>query len=191
MQWPDALAAQARRVQPLLLLIALATLQLVVMLALAHSGGWSYSAGEALLGGALVTIELCVLCAVACTIGGRLLGFGAGVVWVLAPPLMVRYFISGGFPLVDFGVVFHERVLPYAYGLQAPEAVAAGSLLLASAWLALTPAARGRAGDAGAGAAAGAAVAAAVLLHPFMWPALAAVAVRRAARASARPVPAT
>ena len=46
--------------------------------------------------------------------------------WILAPVVLLRYFVSGGSPLTDFGTVFHEQVLPYAFGFEAAEAVAAG-----------------------------------------------------------------
>jgi hypothetical protein len=188
MQWADGVAARARAVPPLPVLIALAVLQLVTLAALARSGGWSYSTGDAVLGGLLVTVELVLLVAVACTIGGRLLGLLAGLVWIVAPIVLVRYFIAGGAPLVDFGVVFHEDVLPFAFGFEAPEAVAASCLLLASAWFALAPGARSLGGDLGAGAASGAAAGAAALFHPYAWPAIAAptlaLAVARRPRAA-------
>jgi hypothetical protein len=177
MRWVDGAAARARAVPPFAILIGLAVLQLVTLAALARSGGWSYSAGDAVLGGLLVTAELVLLVAVACTIGGRLLGLLAGLVWILAPIVLVRYFIAGGAPLVDFGVVFHEQVLPYAFAFDGAEAVAAGCLLLASAWLALAPGARSLGGEWGAGAAAGAAAGGAALFHPYAWPAIAAPAL--------------
>src|SRR5262245_9621699 len=172
MQWVDALVERGRKVPPLFALIALVVLQLLVLAGLARGGGWSYSTGDAVLGALLVSVELALLCAVGCTIGGRLLGLVAALVWIAAPVVLVRYFIAGGAPLVDFGDVYREQVLPYAFGFHSAAAVAAGCLLLTSAWLALAPAARSVAGDLGAGAAAGAAIGAAALFHPFVWPAI-------------------
>jgi hypothetical protein len=173
----DALAARARAVPPLAVMAVLLVLQLLVMGALSRNAGWSYTGGDWALAAVLVSAELFVLCGAACAIGGNLLGLIAALVWILAPPVLVWYFVAGGSPLVDFGVVFHERVLPYAYGLEAPESVAAGALLLLSAWLALGTDWRELLREEGSGGAAGAAVGAAALLHPFAWPALAAPAL--------------
>jgi hypothetical protein len=177
MRWADAWIERGRRVPPLVPLIALAVLQLVVLAGLAHGQGWSYSTGDAVLGALLVTADLVLVCAVAFTIGGRLMGLLAGIAWVLAPAVLTRYFVAGGSPLVDFGTVFRQEVLPYAYGFAAPGAVVAGGLLLVSAWIALAPQARSLAGELGSGAAAGAAIGAAALFHPLLWPAVLAPAL--------------
>jgi len=158
-------------------LAGLVVLQLVVLAGLAHGQGWSFGTGDAALGVLLVTAELVLVCAVGCVIGGRSVGLVAGLVWILAPALLTQYFIAGGSPLTDFGAVFRQEVLPYAFGVSAPEAVVAGCLLLASAWLSLAPAARSLAGDLGAGAASGAAAGGAALFHPLLWPAVLAPAL--------------
>lgn len=176
------------RLRPAAVIAALAAVQLLSTVLLAHSGGWSYSAGDLVLGVALVTAQLVLLYAIGRLLGGPLFALLAGAVWIVAPLVGLRYWVVGGRPPTDFGPIFHEQFLPAAYGFDAAGAVAAGALLLLAGWLVLAPLSRATLAAAGAGAAVGAAT----LSHPRLWPALAApalayaVALRpRAALASA------
>jgi hypothetical protein len=148
----------------------LVLLQLVSLALLARSGNWSTTTGHAVLGGALVTADVVLLYAIGLLLGGPLFGLLAGLVWVLAPVFLLRYWVVGGSPPHSFGPIYHEQFLPAGFGFVAPGAVAAGCLLLLGGWLVLAPLSR----VAIAGAGAGAAVAAAALVHPRVWPALAA-----------------
>ena len=117
---------------------------------LAHSGGWSYSAGDLVLGVALVTAQLVLLYAIGRLLGGPLFALLAGAVWIVAPLVGLRYWVVGGRPPTDFGPIFHEQFLPAAYGFDAAGAVAAGALLLLAGWLVLAPLSRATLAAAGA-----------------------------------------
>ena len=183
--WPaERLIALLRSLSPPLVGAALAVGQLIVIAALARNGDWTYSSSDAAAGAVLLSAEAVLVYGVALAFGGRVFALWAGMLWVAAPALMLRYWVTGGNPSVDFGVVYHERFLPAAFGFEARSAVAAGCLLLASGWLALGP----RRQTLATGAAAGAAAGGAALVHPLVWPALAApvlaLAVARRPRAA-------
>jgi hypothetical protein len=184
MRVAERLAALLRGLSPLVAAGGLVAAQLVVIAALARSSDWTFSTRDAAAGAALLSAELILLYGVALSIGGRVFALGAGALWVVAPVLLLRYWVVGGSPSTDFGVVYREQFLPAAYGLDRRAAVAAACLLLASGWLALGLRSR----TVLAGAAAGAAVGAAALVHPLVWPALAApvlaLAVARRPRAA-------
>jgi hypothetical protein len=185
MSFADRTADRLRQIPPVAACGTLVVVQLLVVAALERGGGWTFTTADAAGAAALVAAELVLLYGVATAISGRLFALGASLLWIVAPVLLLRYWISGGYPLVDFAAVFHEEFLPKAYGFGGRDAVVAGCLLLASGWLVV-----GLRGDRWPiGAAAGAAVGAATLAHPRLWPALAApvlaLAVARSARAAA------
>ncbi len=185
MRAAERLAAVVRGLSPFVAAGGLVAAQLVAIAALARTSDWTYSTGDAAAGVALLSAELILLYGVALSIGGRVFALGAGALWVVAPVLLLRYWVVGGSPSTDFGVVYREQFLPAALGFGGRDAVLAGCLLLASGWLALGP----RHQTLLTGAAAGAAVGAAALVHPRVWPALAApalaLAVARRPRAAA------
>jgi hypothetical protein len=170
MRFADAAADRLNRVPVAAVLAGLVVLQLVSLAALASSGDWSASAGDALVGGALVAAELLMIYAVGRVLAGPVFALAAALVWIVAPLVLLRYWVIGGSPATDWGPIYHEQFLPSAFGFEKPSAVLAGALLLASAWLALARLARATIAAAGAGAAA----AAAAFAHPRVWPALAA-----------------
>ncbi len=170
MRQAESALEQVRELPAAAVIGALAALQLVSLVLLAHTGDWSYSAGDAVVGAALVTAELVLLYGIGRLLGGALFGLLAGLVWVVGPLVLLRYWVAGGNPLTDFDPIYHEQFLPSAFGFVAPGAVAAGCLLLLSGWLVLAPLTRTTVAAAAAGAAAGAAA----LAHPRVWPALAA-----------------
>ena len=170
MRWADALLDRLRGLPWAVVVAGLVALQLLALAALARSGDWTYLAGDAAGGAALVTAELVLLYGIGHVLGGPLFGLGAGLLWIVAPLVLLRYWVVGGSPPTDFTPIYHDRFLPAAFGFQAPGAVAAGCLLLASAWLVLAALGRPQLTAIAAGAAAGGAA----LAQPRVWPALAA-----------------
>jgi hypothetical protein len=180
----DAAAEALRRLPTGVAFGGLATLQLLSLAALAQTGDWSPSPSDAVVGAALATAELALLYGIGRLLGGPPMALLTGLVWIVAPLVLLRYWVVGGRPPTDFGPIYHEQFLPSAFGLVAPGAVAAGCLLLLSGWLVLAPLPRATV----AAAAAGAAVAAAAVVHPRVWPALAAPALAYAAARRPRAV---
>jgi hypothetical protein len=187
MRWAEGLLAFVHRSPLTAVLGGLVVLQLITVGVLAQTGDWSYSFGDALTGALLVTVELVLLYSLGYVLGGPLLAVAAGVVWIVLPPLVLRYWVVGGNPPTNYETPYHEQFLPIAFGFEAPGAATAGCLLLLSGWLVFAPLARRTLTGAGAGAAAGAAAGVAALVHPRVWPALAApilgLAVARRPRA--------
>jgi hypothetical protein len=168
MRWAEGAAARLRALPPFWVAAGLVALQLVALAGLARTGHWRAGAAHAILGTALVCAEVVLIYAVGLVVAGRLFGLWAGLVWVVAPVLLLRYWVTGGNPPTDFTPVYHDQFLKAAFGFEAAWAVVAGALLLASALLALWPARQ----DLAFGGAAGAAAAGAALAHPLAWPAL-------------------
>jgi hypothetical protein len=185
MSLADRAAERLRQIPPVAACGGLVLLQLLVVGGLERGGGWTFTTADAAGAAALISAELVLLYGVATAISGRLFAIGAALLWIVAPVLLLRFWIAGGYPLVDFATVFHEEFLPKAFGFDAREAVVAGCLLLGSGWLVV-----GQRGDRWPiGAAAGVTAGAAAFAHPRLWPALAApvlaFAVARRPRAAA------
>jgi len=157
-----------RRLPAAAVVAGLAAVQVVSFALLAHSGGWGRSAADLVLGAALVTAEIVLLYGIGRLLGGPLFALLAGLVWVVAPLIGLRYWVVGGSPPMNFDSNFHTQFLPYAFGLEAAGAVVSGALLLLAGWLVLAPLPRPTVAAAGAGAAVGGAA----LAHPRLWPAL-------------------
>ena len=168
MRWAEGLAARLRALAPAGAAAGLVVRQLLVLAGLARTGHWGAGAGHALVGAALACVEVVLIYAVGLVVAGRLFALWAGLVWVVAPVLLLRYWVTGGNPPTDFTPVYHDQFLRAAFGFEAAWAVVAGALLLASALLALVPTRH----DLALAAAAGAAAAGAALAHPLAWPAL-------------------
>src|SRR5262249_39384253 len=135
---------------------------------LARTGHWGAGASHAVAGAALVCAEVVLIYAVGLAVAGRLFGLWAGVVWVVAPVLLLRYWVTGGNPPTDFTPIYHDQFLKAAFGFRAAWSVGGAALRRASALFALAPTRHALAFAAGSGAAA----AGAALAHPLVWPAL-------------------
>ena len=144
--------------RPALDAAAVTVAQLAAYAGLAATGSWGASTG-ALARGALLACVLALLAyGTGAALGGRRQGLVAAAVWVVAPVLLLRYWVAGGgSPPVAFSPIFHRDFLPLAFGVQRPGAVVAGCLLAAACWLVLAHRLPALPAAAAAGAAAGAA----------------------------------
>jgi hypothetical protein len=151
-----------------------AAAQLVVFALLAASGSWHAKGSDLTIGALLVCAEAVLIYEFGRTLGGSRFGFLAAGVWIAAPALLLRYWVSGGgSPPVPFSPVYHDVYLPQGFGVHSHAGVAAACLLLLACRLSLAA----FRGNVPVALAAGLAAGGAALVEPRAWPALAAPAL--------------
>lgn len=153
---------------------AVVVIQLVAYAALAATGHWGAGARNTVVGAALTCAEALLVYEVARSLAGTRHALWAAGLWIAAPVLLLRFWVSGGpVPLTPFSPIFHKHVMPFAFGAEGRNAVIAACLLLLACRITLDDSLPWLATAGAAGLAAG--VAAAV--DPRVWPALAAPAL--------------